>query len=307
VANPGPESLRRNASTETAFGSVITRPEATPQMRVMPISPYNGFGEMLFGYLYCPADRIDKEGRPTDGKLPVVVYLHEYDYAKGFSSDHNIDAVFRSIVQRGYAVFSYDMLGFGNRIEEGTRFYQRYPRWSKMGKMVLDVRAALDALSNLDCVQREQIYVAGYSLGATVGLYSTALDERIAGVVSIAGFAPMRTGTAGHGMEAIQAYSHLHGLLPRLGFFVGHEPRVPYDFHEILACIAPRPLLVIAPKLDKDAPVQDVQHCADQARQVYSLHDAEEMVQVFSPDDYNRLSDQMLEKTYRWLEDRPGP
>jgi dienelactone hydrolase len=307
VTNPGPESLRTNARSESTFGSVIIRPEATPQMRVMPISPYNGFGEMLFGYLYCPADRIDKEGRPTGGKLPVVVYLHEYDYAKGFSSDHNIDAVFRSIVQRGYAVFSYDMLGFGNRIEEGTRFYQRYPRWSKMGKMVQDVRAALDALTHLDCVQREQIYVAGYSLGATVGLYSAALDERIAGVVSIAGFASMRSGTADRGTEGIQAYSHLHGLLPRLGCFVGHEPRVPYDFHEILACIAPRPLLVIAPALDKDAPVQDVQHCADQARKVYSLHGAEEMIQVFSPDDYNRLSDEMLEKTYRWLEDRPGP
>ena len=236
--------------------------------------------------------------------MPVVVYLHEYDYAKGFSSDHNIDAVLRSIVARGYAVFSYDMLGFGNRIEEGTRFYQRYPHWSKMGKMVLDVRAALDALTNLDCVQREQIFVAGYSLGATVGLYSAALDERIAGVVSIAGFTPMRLDNAGGGTESIQAYSHLHGLLPQLGFFVGHEPRIPYDFHEILACIAPRPLLVIAPALDKDASLKNVRYCTDQVRTVYDLYEAEEMINVFSPDDYNRLSDEMLEKTYRWLEDR---
>ena len=198
------------------------------------------------------------------------------------------------------------MLGFGNRIEEGTRFYQRYPHWSKMGKMVLDVRAALDALANLDCVEHKRILVAGYSLGATVGLYSAALDERIAGVVSIAGITPMRTNTAERGTEGIRAYSHLHGLLPRLGFFVGEEPRVPDDFHEILACIAPRPVLVVAPTLDKDAPVQDVQYCVEQARKVYDLYDADDKIQVFSPDDYNRLSDEMLEKTYLWLQDGPG-
>ena len=66
------------------------------------------------------------------------------------------------------------MLGFGNRIEEGTRFYERHPHWSKMGKMVADVRGAVDALSNLDFIDGRKIFVAGYSLGATVGLYATS-------------------------------------------------------------------------------------------------------------------------------------
>jgi pimeloyl-ACP methyl ester carboxylesterase len=212
--------------------------------------------------------------------------------------------VFQSIVDRGYAVFAYDMLGFGNRIEEGTRFYQRYPHWSKMGKMVLDVRGAVDALANLDCIDRGRIFVAGYSLGATVGLYAAALDERIAGVVSIAGFTPMRTDAADKGTEGIRAYSHLHGLLPRLGFFVGEEARIPYDFHEILASIAPRPVLVIAPTLNKDATLQDVKNCVEQARNVYGLYGAADKIQIFSPEDYNRLSEGMLERTYQWLQDR---
>lgn len=302
--NPAPGSLDKEARGEILFGSCIARPVATPRMRVMPICPYHGFGDMLFGYLYCPAEKIDKDGRPTNGKLPVVIYLHEYDYAKGFSSDHHVEAVFRSIVDRGYAVFAYDMLGFGNRIEEGTRFYQRYPHWSKMGKMVLDVRAAVDALANLDCIDRGRVFVAGYSLGATVGLYAAALDERIAGVVSIAGFTPMRTNTADQGTEGIRAYSHLHGLLPRLGFFVGEEARIPYDFHEILACIAPRPVLVIAPALDKDAILKDVNYCVEQARRVYGFYGASDQIQIFSPNDYNRLSDEMRAKTYQWLQDR---
>ena len=130
-----------------------------------------------------------------------------------------------------------------------------------MGKMVVDLHAAIDASANLDFVDSTKIFVVGYSLGATVGLYAAALDKRIAGVVSVCGFTPMRLDTPDKGIEGIKAYSHLHGLLPRLGFFVGNEARIPYNFDEILASIAPRSLLVIAPKLDKDATFKDVQNC----------------------------------------------
>ena len=204
----------------------------------------------------------------------------------------------------GYAVFSFDMLGFGNRIEEGTRFYHRYPHWSKMGKMVTDVKGAVEALNNLDFIDSTKIYVAGYALGATVGLYAAAMDERIAGVVSVAGFTSMRLNTLDRGTEGIKAYSHLHGLLPRLGFFVGYESRIPFDFHEVLACISPRPLLVIAPVMDQDAHLEDVRKCVEQADKIYSLYDTSDSIQLFSPDDYNRFSDEMREKTYMWLQER---
>ena len=159
-----------------------------------------------------------------------MIYLHEYDYSKGFSSegfDHEIQSFFESMTKQGYGVFAFDMLGCGNRIEEGTRFYQRYPHWSKMGKMVTDVQGALDALTHFDFVDASKIFVTGYALGATVGLYSAALDDRIAGVATVCGFTPMRLDTPEKGTEGIKRYSHLHGLLPRLGFFTGHEKHIP--------------------------------------------------------------------------------
>jgi pimeloyl-ACP methyl ester carboxylesterase len=208
------------------------------------------------------------------------------------------------MVDRGYAVFSFDMLGFGNRLEEGTRFYDRYPHWSKMGKMVADVKGAVEAMANLDFVDSTKVFVAGYSLGATVGLYAAALDERIAGVVSVAGFTSMRLNSLERGTEGIKTYSHLHGLLPRLGFFVGNEARIPYDFHEVLACIAPRPVLVIAPVMDKDAHLQDVQNCVLQAGKIYGLYGSPENIQIYAPDDYNRFSAGMRVKIYAWLQER---
>ncbi|WP_018616917.1 alpha/beta fold hydrolase [Segetibacter koreensis] len=301
-----------NGESEAYFGSVIERPKTTSKMARINISPAGtgsnnypkGFADYLYGYLYYP---LNKEEKMKTGKekLPVIIYLHEYGYSEGFtSSNHPIDPFFETLVDQGYAVFSYDIIGFGNRIEEGTNFYDRYPHWSKMGKSVADLKGAVDALTHLDFVDSAKVYVAGYSLGAIVGLYTAALDKRIAGVVSVCGFTPMRTDTPDKGTEGIKAYSHLNGMLPRLGLFVGDEARIPYDFNEILACIAPRPLLVIAPKLDKDATYSDVQHCINEDKKVYQLYNSSQNIEFFSPDDYNRFSDEMRNKVYEWTKNR---
>jgi len=132
VTNPGPGSLSNGGRGENIFGTFLIRPKETPQMGVMAVTPYRGFGDQLYGYLYYPKDQ---NGNPVSKKLPAVIYLHEYDYSKGFNSHHQVESLLQSLVEKGFAVFVYDMTGCGNRIEEGTRFYQRYPHWSKLGKM----------------------------------------------------------------------------------------------------------------------------------------------------------------------------
>jgi cephalosporin-C deacetylase-like acetyl esterase len=298
VTNYGPETLKNAGVGERNFGNFMIRPAATKTMGVMPVNPYNGFGDMLYGYLYYP---LNPDGKPLNNKLPVVIYLHEFDYSKGFNSNHRVESLLHLLTEKGFAVFTFDMIGFGNRIEEATRFYERYPNWSKMGKMVADTRGAVDALANLDIIDPDRIIVAGYSLGATVGLYTAATDERIAGVVSVAGFTPMRTNTAGRGTEGILTYSHLHGLQPRLGFFAGNESRIPVDFNEIIAGIAPRPVLVIAPEHDKDAHLQDIRNAVEQATDIYKLYGTPDNIQLHVPYDINRFSPEMRRDMAEWL------
>jgi dienelactone hydrolase len=300
VNNPGPGRLSRAGAGEDGFGSFLERPQPTSTMGKMPISGYSGFGDYLYGTLYYP---LGKDGNPESRDMPVLIYLHEFNYSHGFTSHQlrNMPCLYQSIVDQGYAVFAYDMIGFGNRIEEGTRFYQRYPNWSKMGKMVTDAKGAIDAMENLDFIDGAKIFIAGYSLGATVGLFAAALDERVAGVVSVAGFTPMRLNTADRGTEGIKAWSHLHGLIPRLGFFAGNEARIPVDYHEVLASIAPRPLLVIAPVYDKDAHLQDIEISVGQAGKIYDLFEIPQNIEIFSPDDFNRFSLEMREKMFEWL------
>lgn len=299
--NQGPQSLEDGGIGEESIGTLLKRPRETISMKIMSITPYKGFGENLFGYLYYP---VDSKGDIKEEKLPVVIYLHEYDYSQGFSTrgyDHEIQSVFEKLTGMGFGVLTFDMIGFGNRMEEGFYFYERYPQWSKMGKMVADVKSAVDVAFDLDFIDSSKIYVAGYSLGGTVGLLSAAMDERVAGIVSIAGFTPMRTNTLDRGTEGLKAYSHLQGIIPKLGFFVGHENRIPIDFDEIIATIAPRPVLLIAPRLDRDAHVEDIKSCVKNVEDIYNLYGLKSNIQLFIPNDYNRFSTISREHLYGWL------
>jgi pimeloyl-ACP methyl ester carboxylesterase len=173
-----------------------------------------------------------------------------------------------------------------------------------MGRMVADVRWSVDLLSEIEFINPHQIFIVGYSLGGTIGLYSASLDDRIAGVASICGFTPMRPDTQEKGTEGIRRYSHLHGLLPRLGFFVGEEDKIPYDFDEILGCIAPRPLFIIAPSWDRFATHENVQQCVNEVRNIYRLYNANQNLEILTPEDYNRFSQEMQKQTIQWLENQ---
>lgn len=300
VTNPGPKTIKNRGGGEDNFGTHISRPRETPTMSVMPVSPYHGFGDNLFGYLYYPK----AEAKRPAGGYPVFVYLHEYDYSKGFGTmgrDHEIQSFFEKLVDQGIAVFSFDMLGFGNRIEEGTHFYERYPRWSKMGKMVADVRGAVDALANMEFLDSSKIYTGGFSLGGTLGLMSAALDNRIAGVVSVSGITPFETTEPAIGHFAALHYSHLHGLIPRLGFFLNSGSSAPLHFGAVVASLAPRPALVISPEYDRDNPLPEVKKQLELAQKVYALEGADNRLQTDFPNDYSRLSSELKDQIVKWL------
>jgi len=73
------------------------------------------------------------------------------------------------MARQGYAVFCFDPIGMGRRVEEAEYFYQRYPNWSLLGKMLRDALSALEALIRLPFIDLSQIYAVGYGLGAWLG------------------------------------------------------------------------------------------------------------------------------------------
>src|SRR5690606_6243015 len=99
---------------------------------------------------------------------------------------------------------------------------------------------------------------------------------------------PLRT--ASNNVEGVKAYSHLYGLIPRLGYFVGEEKRVPVDFEEILSSIAPKPTLVFAPKLDRHADHEQVKQSIEQAKLRYTQLGAQDQLQLREPHEFNGFS-----------------
>ena len=272
-----------------SFGWLAPEKDATTSR---PVS----FGYNVRGDLYYPSNT------PPDAKLPTVIWLHGFSYPLGYMwVYHNDLHPILALVRAGYAVLAFDQSGFGSRLSETGPFYDRYPRWSHMGRMVEDVRSAVDALEKDSLVDPRHIYVFGYSMGATVGLYAAALDPRIQGMVSICGFTPMRTDTADRGTGGVARYSHERDLIPRLGFFVGHESQIPYDFPELLGLIAPRPVLVVQPALDRDATPGDVETAVNQAKKIYGLYGAWGKLGTIEPWDYNRLPNILQDQTIEWM------
>ncbi|MEX2591917.1 MAG: alpha/beta fold hydrolase [Anditalea sp.] len=220
------------------------------------------------------------------------------------SFDSRLNSLFEDILSKGVAILAMDLIGYGTRIEAGTYFYERYPHWSKLGKMVTDTRAAVDALEDVEFIDKDKIYAAGYSLGGTVSLFTAALEPRIAGVGVASAFTPLRT--ASDHVEGLKAYSHLYGLIPRLGFFKENENRIPVDFKEILSTIAPRPMLVIAPELDRHADHDQVKQSVEEAQVIYNSLDAPKNLQFRTLHEFNHFTDAQQEELVKWLDGIAG-
>jgi pimeloyl-ACP methyl ester carboxylesterase len=273
----------------TAFGWLEPEKSETASRRVH-------FGDGVTGDLYYPANT------PPGKKLPAVVWLHGYSYPLGYMWVYREDLhPILALVHAGYAVLAYDQSGFGSRLSEAGPFYDRYPQWSRMGRLVEDAGSAVDFLQHDTMVDPSRLYLFGFSLGGNVALYTAALNPNVKGVVSIVGFTPMRTDTVSKGTGGVGRYAFERGLIPRLGFFVGHETQIPYDYEDLLAMIAPRPVLVVEPLLDRDATPSDVRDAVEQARQVYALYGARDSLGLMEPWDYNRLPTYLQNEAIEWM------
>ncbi|MGA2443719.1 MAG: hypothetical protein ABSH08_22420, partial [Tepidisphaeraceae bacterium] len=150
-------------------------------------------------------------------------------------------------------------------------------------------------------VDPEHVYLFGYSLGGTVAIYTAALDSHVSGVVSICGFTPMRPDTPEKGDGGVARYAIERQLIPRLGFFIGHESKIPYDYADLLGIIAPRPVLVVQPQLDRDATPADVRDAVTSARKIYAAQNAVDNLALKEPWDYNRLPTAVENDVIEWM------
>jgi len=212
--------------------------------------------EFVSSYLLVPKN--------LRGKAPVVICPHQTTQAgkrepAGLAGNPELQTALH-LVKRGLVTFTYDAICFGERHDaasghygDAIPFYRKHPQWSLLGKMIWDMSRAIDYVETLDFVDASRIGSVGHSHGGITTLFAMAFDQRLKVGASNCGFDTFRID------GNVWRWSHATALMPRLGFFVGNphinmdfyravpDSRVietPFEMHELLALIAPRPLFL---------------------------------------------------------------
>ena len=77
--------------------------------------------------------------------------------------------------------------------------------------------------------------------------------------------------------------------------------RMPFDFSEVVAALAPRPVLIVAPMRDDNFAVEGVREVVAAAQPVYEFLEHAERLQVLYPDCGHDFPDDARHEAYAFL------
>ena len=197
----------------------------------------------------------DAEGNPV--KFPAVVALHGTT-AMGMSQTAGLcgnptKAHLDHLCRMGFVVIAPEHFVAENRIPaEGaydtTAFHRKHPNWTAVGKFNYEHSIAVDILETLEQVDSARIGVVGHSLGGHGAYFLAAYDERIAAAASNCGMGSFRQTDTVKNWARNEWYVYFQTMREPLA--EGKLPNI--DHHEIMALIAPRPLLDVSALNDGD-------------------------------------------------------
>ena len=165
---------------------------------------------------------------------------------------------------------------------------------------IVNHRRALDLLASLPEVDANRMGVIGHSLGGHNALFLAAFDPRVRVVVTSCGFNSFFKYSKGD----LTGWSHA-GYMPRIRTAYGCDPkRLPFDFTEVLAAIAPRPVFINAPLHDDNFEVSGVMDCLAAARPVYRLLGDAAALTAVHPDTGHEFPPEIRREAYAWLDRR---
>jgi hypothetical protein len=92
--------------------------------------------------------------------------------------------------------------------------------------------------------------------------------------------------------------------MPLIGTKYNYSPdRIPFDFAEVLAAIAPRAVFINAPLQDDNFDVGGVRECVAPARSIYKLLGSPNQLQAVHPDGAHDFADNERALAYKFLDD----
>lgn len=250
---------RERTPLQATVTGTIERDEFTVEMLHFQSSP----GLYVTANFYLPKKRV--------GKVPAILYVcgHGSSKKEGVSFGNKVSYQHHGIwfARNGYACLVIDTLQMGEieGIHHGTYRYDRW-WWHARGYTSAGVEAwncirALDYLQSREEVDGERLGVTGRSGGGAYSWWIAAIDERIKAAVPVAGIASLRNHVVDGCVEG-----HCDCMY--------HFNTYRWDFEQVAALVAPRPLLISNTDKDSIFPLDGVYQVYRPVRRLYELHKA---------------------------------
>lgn len=230
-------------------------------------------------------------------KSPAILCLHQTtnigkDEPAGLGGHPSLHYALH-LAKRGFITLAPDYPSFGAHRWDFADPKHGYR--SGTMKAIWDNIRAVDLLQSLPEVDGNRLGVIGHSLGGHNALFTAAFEPRLVAIVSSCGFTsflkddmPSWTGPR---------------YMPRItSVYKNDARRMPFDFTEIVAALAPRPFLACAATKDNDFDVAGVRDVMTAARPIYDLHKAGDRLQAFYPEAPHSFPDEARQRAFEFLE-----
>ena len=248
---------------------------------------------------------IPKEVLAGKRRAPAVLCLHGTNMDVGHKvvvepGSRRGRAYAKELAERGYVTLSPAYPHMANY----------WPNLGALGyvsgtmKAIWDNSRGLDLLASLPFVDDSRGFAAiGQSLGGHNAIYTAVFDQRIQAVVSSCGFDSYLDYYGGDPARWYfgKGWCQIR-YMPRLSDYRGRLEEIPFDFHELLGALAPRPIFVNAPLGDGNFQWRSVDRCVAAAKPVYRLLGDEKDVIVRHPDTGHEFPDEVRHEAFRFID-----
>jgi acetyl esterase/lipase len=224
------------------------------------------------------------------GKHPAMLALHGTSPLgkRAITSENKTTAnraYAEELADRGYVVIAPDYPSFGD-MKDYDFEHDRYE--SGTMKAIFNHIRCVDLLQSMENVDPERIGVIGHSLGGHNALFVAAFDKRLKVIVASCGWTRLSYYNVGE--EASKRYGGRLGpwaqtrYMPLLREKYGlDQQRIPFDFDEVIAALAPRAFFSNSPVNDGNFDVKGVKEGMANVAPVYTLLNAPQHLQVSYP------------------------
>ncbi|GAA4308401.1 hypothetical protein GCM10023143_15690 [Compostibacter hankyongensis] len=259
--------------------------------------------ENISAYLYVPV-------RPGAGdKFPAMLALHPTGPLGKKIVDGQGDlqnrAYARELAERGYVVIAPDYPDFGD-LKDYDFKTDRY--LSGTMKNVFDDMRCIDLLQERADVDPGRIGVIGHSLGGHSAMFVGAFDTRLKVIVSSCGWTLLHDYFNGD-REAEKKYGGKlwpwaqERYMPLFRDKYDLDPdKVPFDFDEVIAAIAPRAFFSNSPLHDANFNVDGIRQGIVRVSKVYDFLHARGNLQVCYPESEHDFPTEARLQAYRFID-----